>query len=822
MDKIVFLRIDGNLNDGVEMSLQICENGSPLPDIPLPEKGRLKPNPELEGCYLLWLHDFVNIRSHRYRLYKEKLRGVEPDDWEFDEVDEEVRVTNVGVFYDEDACLQYVKLTEEKFKDWLSESGDRHWMSIREILVGQFAKNSENVAIVIQAKETDLWKFPWYAWDLLERYPNVGIGFSFPSGKRVSNLRPIQPNISTSHKVGILKVRILVVLGSDRDIDLDPDKQAILNLPQADPHFLSKPTAQELNQTLRDKQGWDIFLFAGHSESDKHKERIYISEDEFVEIADFKNSLTEAIRYGLKVAIFNSCQGMGLAERLADLHLPFSIVMQEPVPDLIAQAFLKEFLTEYSEGKFLYTAVRLATKRLEDFNKKWPGATWLPIICQNPSEFPPSWQDLLRPIPEPKPTSEPDVTYALAIPAITPRKISPFTKNWRRRLGTVVLTSLVMAGLVIGVRWVGLLEPFELQAYDHLMRMRPAEKPAETRILVINDFQSQPDNDSGPTSISAPYLTQLLEKLESSEPRAIGLHLDRHFLDPDKSAVLANLIQSDLVINMCQYSLSSSKRSIMLAPPGVKPENLGFTNMTLDTGNILRRHILLLNEAELDCNTKYSFAYQLAKQYLFKQKIKLEINDDDEPQAGSVVLKKITHNSGGYSKIHAGAYQLMINYRSNLEDIARTVSLRDFLEDRIPLAWVKDRLVLIGNTHGMDKDTWQTPYSSKTSGTEIQVNLINQIISAVLDERHLIWWWPELVELVWICCWSFFGGLLILTLRKPQYLFFSFGGSLVLLYVICWRVMAHSAAWIPLIPPALAFLSTGFVLFSLFFKLSRI
>ena len=386
MDKIVFLRIDGNLNDGVEISLQICQNGS-LPVVPLPEKGRLKPNPELQGCYELWLKAFLQLRSHRYRLKMVKLRGGNSDDWTIDEGG----VTNVGVFSDEDVCRKFVKLTEEKFNDWLSESGDRHWMKIREILVGQFANHSENVALVIQSKNTDLWKFPWYAWDLLERYPNVGIAFSFPSGERVSYLRPIQPKISTSHKV-----RILVVLGSDRDIDLDPDKETILNLAEVDAHFLSKPSARELNQTLRDKQGWDIFLFAGHSESDKHKERIYISEDEFVEIADLKNSFREAISYGLKIAIFNSCQGMGLAERLADLHLPFSIVMQEPVPDRIAQAFLKEFLTEYSQGKFLYTAVRIATNRLGDFNKEWPGAYGLPIICQNPTYFPPSWQDLLK------------------------------------------------------------------------------------------------------------------------------------------------------------------------------------------------------------------------------------------------------------------------------------------------------------------------------------------------------------------------------------------------------------------------------------------
>lgn len=98
---------------------------------------------------------------------------------------------------------------------------------------------------------------------------------------------------------------------------------------------------------------------------------------------------------GLQVAIFNSCQGLGLARDLADLHLPVTIVMREPVRNRVAQEFLKYFLTAYArDRKTLYLAVREARERLQGLEKKFPGASWLPVIYQNIAARPPTWNEL--------------------------------------------------------------------------------------------------------------------------------------------------------------------------------------------------------------------------------------------------------------------------------------------------------------------------------------------------------------------------------------------------------------------------------------------
>ena len=97
---------------------------------------------------------------------------------------------------------------------------------------------------------------------------------------------------------------------------------------------------------------------------------------------------------GLKLAIFNSCDGLGLVPDLEKLHIPQLIIMREPVPDVVAQEFLKHFLKEFSSGKSLYASVQEARKRLILLEDKYPCASWLPVICHNPTTKSVTWQEL--------------------------------------------------------------------------------------------------------------------------------------------------------------------------------------------------------------------------------------------------------------------------------------------------------------------------------------------------------------------------------------------------------------------------------------------
>jgi hypothetical protein len=231
-------------------------------------------------------------------------------------------------------------------------------------------------------------KLPWHRWDFFRDYRLAEIALSNPEGNRLEKLIPPRD-----------KIRILAILGSDEGINIEADRQFLESLPDAETVFLIKPTRQQLDKYLWDERGWDIFCFSGHSESDAdgntgcfHLGNGQISGDTLT-IEELENALKNAIEKGLQLAIFNSCDGLGLGRQLAELHIPQIIVMREPVPDAVAQEFLKNFLGLFASGKSLYISVRQGREMLQGMEDEFPCASWLPVIYQNQAEVPKTWQE---------------------------------------------------------------------------------------------------------------------------------------------------------------------------------------------------------------------------------------------------------------------------------------------------------------------------------------------------------------------------------------------------------------------------------------------
>ncbi|MGB7708200.1 MAG: NACHT domain-containing protein [Microcoleus sp.] len=259
----------------------------------------------------------------------------------------------------------------------------------------QKLKTDDTVRVIIQTENHRLRRLPWYLWDLFDSYRLTEVALSSPAFERVD--RSVQPKP---------KVRILAILGDSSPgsrigirLDLNADKQFWESLPDAETVFLGdedEPSREKFNEQLWDKNGWDILFFAGHSSSnpDGTTGKMYINSKESLTITELKYALQKAIERGLQLAIFNSCDGLGIARDLAELQIPQIIVMREPVPDGVAQNFLKYFLSSFSSGKSLYLAVREAREGLQGVEKEVPCASWLPVICQNLAENPVTWQGL--------------------------------------------------------------------------------------------------------------------------------------------------------------------------------------------------------------------------------------------------------------------------------------------------------------------------------------------------------------------------------------------------------------------------------------------
>jgi len=243
--------------------------------------------------------------------------------------------------------------------------------------------HQEEIRVIIQTEDILTRQLPWHLWDFFDEYQNAELALSMTQYKIVK-----QTQLTRNKN----KVAILVVLGESMGIDIEKDLDSFKKLPKADIKILIEPSTDEFKKQLGQKN-WDILFFAGHSSSENEGE-IYINANEVLTIEMLKSSFEKAIFNGLKLVILNSCDGLGVATALGNLSIPQVIVMREVVADKIAQEFLKYFLRYFSGGDSLYGSVRKARERLAEWETEFPCGNWLPIICQNPSEVPPTWENL--------------------------------------------------------------------------------------------------------------------------------------------------------------------------------------------------------------------------------------------------------------------------------------------------------------------------------------------------------------------------------------------------------------------------------------------
>ncbi len=380
--------------------------------------------------------------------------------------------------------------------------------------------------------------------------------------------------------------------------------------------------------------------------------------------------------------------------------------------------------------------------------------------------------------------------------------------NW---LIVIFLTSIGVTGLVWGVRELKWLQKLELGAYDLMLRSRPLE-PADGRILLVTITEEDLKQEKWP--LSDKTINTLLAKLKSHQPRVIGLNIYR----PEQKNLGINLPKKENIFTTCL--LSNIGRSEVPPPPNFPMENVGFNDVLADneTDQVLRRSLLFSEVTHTDnkCVTQFSFASLLAINYLEKQGIKYNFNENQELEIGKTVFPRLDKNAGGYQNTDANGYQILLNYR-HFDHLAQQVTLTQVLQDQVNPNWVKDKLVIIGTTAYSVHPGYYTPYSSlpdqpaRIAGMFIHAQIASQIISTVLDGRSLIYYWPDQLELCWIWVWSLIGAILawqwrhiFMLLVMTSFLLMGLLGIAAGLYL--------QGIWIPLIPPMISLIMGSFVI----------
>ena len=362
MTKRVIFRIEqGNFNQGFPVSLEIRDHQRNL--IAGEAFGSLVPNSEILTGYQKWQQAYYAWgRDENCRWWRRQINVPPSMNQNYSSSEDSVnRVKNAASEF------------KTAFDNWLNDS------SLKDIerTLWQNIQKDEPVTFIVQTDNVELQKLPWDLWYLIEGYDRSQVALS-------RKKEPIKGELS-------FPVRILVILGSDENIDIQTDWQILENKlkPGAELTLLKQPQKSELKEQLKN-QHWDIIFFAGHSATNQevNDARIWLNDTTSLSPQEIERDLKKAVRNGLKLAIFNSCDGLGLARQLDKLYLPHIIVMREPVHDKVAQTFLEHFLNSFANGSSLHKAVCEARENLRDLEDDSPNASWLPVIFQNPEEPP--------------------------------------------------------------------------------------------------------------------------------------------------------------------------------------------------------------------------------------------------------------------------------------------------------------------------------------------------------------------------------------------------------------------------------------------------
>ncbi|ERN39864.1 hypothetical protein KR51_00036460 [Rubidibacter lacunae KORDI 51-2] len=341
-----------------------------------------RPEKELEGCLYALPPELLQALRDCQHLYRQL---------------DDARIVGLSVARgNRDWLLDNLRSAldglEAQLNGWLERGSSSGWQTVRDGLIayaGELHRKESDgeIFILLDCKDDPLNRLPWQAWRLLAtHYPHSEVVLQAPKDSPTF----VEPQLPATGP------RVLVVVGRGDGIDTKADLAVVRELEArgAEVRSLIQPRHQELCEALWDECGYHIFVFTGHSgsRSDGRLGWLELDCDERLSVEDLRDSLAAAIHNGLQLAIFNSCDGLGLAYQLAQINLPQSIVMREPVPDTVAVDFLRYFFREFARDRSLLASIFTARKRLEPHQDRYPGATLLPTLCLKPSAEFLTWQ----------------------------------------------------------------------------------------------------------------------------------------------------------------------------------------------------------------------------------------------------------------------------------------------------------------------------------------------------------------------------------------------------------------------------------------------
>jgi len=359
--------------------------------------------------------------------------------------------------------------------------------------------------------------------------------------------------------------------------------------------------------------------------------------------------------------------------------------------------------------------------------------------------------------------------------------------------------------IIIVLRNSGRLEFLELAAYDWFMRLRPTLSRSDPRVVIVA-ITEQDISREGHWPLTDATLARTLATLLQCRPRVIGLDVFRDISVPPGSRELESiLLANQNIIVVTKFG----EKGVQPPPILRNREQIGFNDVIVDPGGIVRRGLLFLDDGQ---TAFYSFALRLTLLYLRDEGI-VPRPDASSPQhlkLGQTTIRPFEENDGGYIGADARGYQFLLDFQDDRRSFP-THSLKSLLSGEIEKAAIEDKVVLVGVMAESVKDFFYTPRSrgfkdaQQVQGVVLHANIVSQLLRHAIDGTSPMKALKERQETLWILFWAVMGSVTGL-LTGSLWRFFVFGLTGLIILFFSSFVAFLQGWWIPSVPPAAVWL----------------
>ena len=448
--------------------------------------------------YTAWQTAYLHYyRSFRARAGVSGIAKLPQVDWRSKLIDSEATLLNA-------------------FRLWLSQAS---LLPIRAELANALRLGITDLFITCES--SDFNRLPWETWQ--------------ESLEFVGTLRIARTPTTIRSQVGARirrsKLRILVILGDETGLNFKAEREALKVLQRyADVKFVGwqgfedKELRSRIRAAIMDEQGWDVLVFAGHSnETALTGGELGIAPGESLMLAEILSDLRLAIDRGLQFAIFNSCKGSSLAQTLIDVGLSQVMIMREPIHNRVAQQFLLQFLPQFITGSDVHAAMRSACDALQrNPNLDYPSSHWIPSLFRHPAS------QLFR---------------------CPPIDRLQWLKQWKPdRWEAGVLSSLVVLSLLNPVQNMLMNTRQGMQTIYRLATGQVPQNAPPLRLVVIDDASMNQAGIVKSHPMNWKHLATVLDRVATYQPKRVGLDIlldkpDEHRQDKEEIPAIQRSLQ---------------------------------------------------------------------------------------------------------------------------------------------------------------------------------------------------------------------------------------------------------------------------------------